>query len=331
MSSVIVPAASPRLRLGWIGLGSMGLGMATNLQKHLSQSGAPNLSFYNRTKSRGAALETLGGVSRSLDELTAKSDIIFLSLSDGNAVETVLNTILESNGATIPFDKKVVVDTSSIHPKISAQVRSRLREKGAEYVAAPVLGASPVAAKGQLLWILAGAKAAIDVVNPYIVGVMGRGILRLGDDVRLASSLKAVANSLGIGMIEVIAEAHVLAEKAGLGVADVENLIQQQHGLPGLMISQRLTTGAYMPPRGERPWADVGLAVLGGQEIQTAATDLGVQLGVSSLVMKNLEVAKAYGESVGRQLDVSALYGAVRMSNGLPFETEFVKKRDGSS
>ncbi|KZL77948.1 NAD binding domain of 6-phosphogluconate dehydrogenase [Colletotrichum tofieldiae] len=330
MSSVLVSAASPHMKLGWIGLGSMGMGMASNLQKHLSQMGAPSLNFYNRTKSRGAALETLGGVSNSVDELAKKSDVIFMSLSDGNAVETVLNTMLVSNDSASHLNKKVVVDTSSVHPDTSARARLRLKEKGAEYIAAPVLGSSPIAAKGQLLWILAGAEAAIDVVSPYIVGVMGRGVIRLGNDVRLASSLKAVANSLGISMIEVIAEAHVFAEKAGLGIADVENLIQQQIGPAGLLISQRLTTGAYMPPRGERPWADAGLAVLGGKEVQATAADCGVQLSVSSLVMRNVEEAKAYGDSIERQLDVSALYGILRMKAGLSFETDYVKQRDGS-
>ncbi|OHW91283.1 NAD binding domain of 6-phosphogluconate dehydrogenase [Colletotrichum incanum] len=308
----------------------MGLGMASNLQKHLSQTGAPSLNFYNRTKSRGASLETLGGVYNSLDELAEKSDIIFMSLSDSNAVAAVLNTMLGSNVSASHLNKKVVVDTSSIHPDSSAKARLRLKERGAEYIAAPVIGASPVAANGQLLWILAGTEAAIEVVNPYIVGVMGRGIIRLGDDVRLASSLKAVANSLGISMIEVIAEAHVFAEKAGLGIGDVETLIRQQIGPVGLLISQRLTTGAYMPPRGERPWADVGLALLGGKEVQATASDCGAQLSVSSLVMENLEEAKAYGDSIGRELDVSALYGALRQKAGLPFETEYVKERDSN-
>jgi 3-hydroxyisobutyrate dehydrogenase-like beta-hydroxyacid dehydrogenase len=49
------------LPVGWIGLGSMGLAMALNVQKHLKVSGLPNLHYWNRTTSKGDDLKAIGG------------------------------------------------------------------------------------------------------------------------------------------------------------------------------------------------------------------------------------------------------------------------------
>ncbi|GKT58176.1 NAD binding domain of 6-phosphogluconate dehydrogenase [Colletotrichum tofieldiae] len=181
----------PGTRLGWIGLGTMGLAMATNLQKHLSQKKTPNLRFYNRTESRGAILEQLGGIPSTIRELVADSDIIFLSLSDDAAVESVLVEILEESPNHL--DKKIVVDTTTIQPSTSVKAKLMLQERGANYVAAPIVGTFPTAAKGQLLWILAGKEASIDAVSPHIIGAMGRAAVILGEDVSLASLMKSIA------------------------------------------------------------------------------------------------------------------------------------------
>ncbi|KZL79796.1 oxidoreductase yfjr [Colletotrichum incanum] len=318
----------PGTKLGWIGLGTMGSAMAANLQKHLSEKQAPNLRFYNRTESRGAILRQLGGTPSTVRDLVTNSDIIFLSLSDDAAVESVLEEILEAGESPIHLDKKIIVDTTTIQPSTSVKAMSKLQKRGANYVAAPVVGTCPTAAKGQLLWILAGKEASVDAVSPYIIGTMGRAAVILGEDVCLASLMKSIANSLTMGMIEVIGEAHVFAEKVGLGIAVVESLIQQQIGSVGLFISQRLTTGAYMPPRGERPWSDAGLAFSIAKKSMATSRKEGLRLGIGSLVLRQLEEVKEFADSEGRQLDASAIYGIIMMNSGLSFETNYVKKRD---
>jgi 3-hydroxyisobutyrate dehydrogenase-like beta-hydroxyacid dehydrogenase len=76
MSSLTPP------QLGWIGLGSMGLAMATNIQKHLTQNNSPALKYWNRTISRGEPLKELGGVTcASPEELVQVCDVVFISVS----------------------------------------------------------------------------------------------------------------------------------------------------------------------------------------------------------------------------------------------------------
>lgn len=172
------------------GLGSMGLGMATNLQNHLIKAKAPSLQYYNRTLSRGAPLQEIGGVARpDVKDLVKNADIVFMSLSDDAALEATLDSILEAS-SPIDLTNKVIIDTSTVHPLSSAKAHDRLKERSAKFIAAPVFGASPIAAQGKLLWIVAGPNDAVEAISPFIVGVMGRGVIRLGEDVQQSSMMK---------------------------------------------------------------------------------------------------------------------------------------------
>ncbi|KND86789.1 Glyoxylate/succinic semialdehyde reductase 2, chloroplastic, partial [Tolypocladium ophioglossoides CBS 100239] len=326
MERAFVPGPSGP-RLGWIGLGSMGYGMATNLTKHLSQAGASSLQYYNRTMERGLPLQSIGAVpATSIVELVTHCDVIFLSLSDDAALEATVQAIL--GGASDALRGKIVVDTSTVHPDTSGAVQEQLAAKGAKFVAAPVFGASPVAAQGQLLWILAGDGQAIATIKPFIVGVMGRAIIELGEDVKQAVLLKTAGNFMTAGMMELVAEAHVFAEKTGLGTEAMESLIDQQYGPLALSMSKRLTTGAYMPPRGQAPWSDLRLALKDVGHGIKCAEQAGSRLGVAELAMKNLTKASEFADKQGRSLDSSSMYGVLRNQAGLPFETDLVRKRD---
>ncbi|TVY12606.1 putative oxidoreductase YfjR, partial [Lachnellula arida] len=247
-------------KLGWIGLGSMGLPMSTNLQKHLKAHSAPPLHFTNRTLSRGAPLQELGGVSvPSVSEVIKVSDIVFLSLSDDTALQTIISQILSPASGSVAG--KIIIDTTTVHPDTTSSISDTLTEAGALFVAAPVFGASPVAATGQLLFIVAGPKTAIAAIEPFVKGVMGRGVIELGDDAAKASLMKTSGNFITAAMMEMISEAHVFAEKTGLGSGNLEVLIRENYGELAYTMSKRLTTGAYCPPKGERPWSDLGLAI----------------------------------------------------------------------
>ena len=70
------------LQLGWIGLGSMGLSMAFNIQKHLKANRMPDLAYWNRTLSKGKTLREIGGgACKNAGDLAADCGIIFISVS----------------------------------------------------------------------------------------------------------------------------------------------------------------------------------------------------------------------------------------------------------
>ncbi|OAA82574.1 3-hydroxyacid dehydrogenase/reductase [Akanthomyces lecanii RCEF 1005] len=298
--------------------------MATNLQKHLSKTSSPSLVYHNRTMSRGDALQDLGAnPSASVADLASNADIIFLSLSDDSALDSVISS-LSGPGCAADMSGKIVVDTSTVHPDTTAAAHQRLTNVGAKFVAAPVFGASPVAAEGQLLFILAGPGDAVQALEPFLVGVMARSAIRLGEDVTKSSLLKTAGNFVTAGMMEVVAEAHVFAEKTGLGNEAMEALLEQQYGPLAYSMSRRLTTGAYMPPPGERPWSDLNLAIKDVGHGISAASATGVRLHVGEVAIKHLNEARTRD----RPLDSSSMYGVLREEAGLDFATDLVKNRD---
>lgn len=131
-------------------------------------------------------------------------------------------------------------------------------------------------------------------------------------------------------MMEVVAEAHVLAEKTGLGTEAMESLFEHQYGPLALSMSKRMTTGAYMPPRGERPWSDLNLAIKDVGHGIDCGREAGARLPVGELVLEHLHQAKDVSASERRELDSSSLYGVIRKDAGLSFETELVETRDAS-
>lgn len=77
------------LPVGWIGLGSMGLAMAINIQKHLRASSLPNLHYWNRTIAKGKELGATGGEpSKNPAELCSNCGITFISVSHASVLHT---------------------------------------------------------------------------------------------------------------------------------------------------------------------------------------------------------------------------------------------------
>lgn len=75
-------AANESPRVGWIGLGSMGLAMALNIQKHLKATGQPNLYYWNRTISKGEELGNIGGEACTCTvKVAEKCGVTFISVS----------------------------------------------------------------------------------------------------------------------------------------------------------------------------------------------------------------------------------------------------------
>ncbi|KAI1359034.1 hypothetical protein F5Y08DRAFT_320585 [Xylaria arbuscula] len=315
-------------QLGWIGLGSMGNAMAKNIHAYLQfQYGVP-LCFYNRTASRGDALEALGGERcASVSELATRSDVVFISASDDAAVQSIVDQIISSGSLT----NKMVVDTTTIHPNTTKTISEKLGAQGAQFAAMPVFGATPVAEQGKLLVAFAGPENVYDTIAPFLKGVIAREVLQVGKEPEKATLLKTTGNFMMAGLMEIIAEAHVFAEKTGLGADVLERLLELNFGTVAHSDSIRMTTGVYMPGKGQTPWSDLNLALKDVGHGVDSAKQVGVSLKVGNTALEHLKRAKVYSEENGqRPLDSSSLYGIVREDSGLDFRTDYVVKRDAS-
>ncbi|KAF9874278.1 hypothetical protein CkaCkLH20_08261 [Colletotrichum karsti] len=313
-------------QVGWVGLGSMGIGMSKNLQQFLASSGAPALVYTNRTLSRGEALKELGAIpAETVCEVAKKSNIIFSCVSNDAVLQETASEIIKSGDIT----NKIYVDCSTVHPETSAAVSKQITDAGGQFVAAPVFGAAAMAAAGKLIFVTAGPESATSAIAPYLTGVMGRSIIPMGTDVTKSSLLKIAGNIVVVSFMEVLSEAHVFAEKTGLGSDILENMITDMFGPVLESYSKRITSGAYAPPPDGKAGFDVALAMKDLRHALTCAKDAGTRLETSEAALRHMEAARQIEPE--RPLDSSSMYGAVRKEAGLDFFSDACKKRDAKN
>lgn len=126
-------------------------------------------------------------------------------------------------------------------------------------------------------------------------------------------------NIFVIGLQELVAEAHVFAEKTGLGTAQMEEFIGNMYGPVLESYSKRMTTGAYAPPLGTPPGFAAALAAKDAGHAVSIAEAHGTRIPALETALAHLKAAREYA---GESLDSSSVYGAARMEAGLPFWSE---------
>src|SRR6476659_7388346 len=154
------------MRLAYIGLGNMGLGMACRL----AESGY-DIAVYNRTRSKAEAAEKLGArVADSPADAASDADVVMLSLADEKAVSAMLH------GDDGVFDSLkeggYVLDMSTVSPDFARAESVRTRESGRRHLDACVYGAPMHARSGELRVMVGGEEADFRTVEP-ILGTIG--------------------------------------------------------------------------------------------------------------------------------------------------------------
>jgi len=197
------------MKVGFVGLGAMGLPMA----EHLAAAGH-DLWVYNRTHQRAQPLHEAGArIAATPAEVAQHSDFVFSMLADDAAVEAVSfgeHGILSGLSAG-----KVHISSSTISVALSDRLALAHAAQAQGYVAAPVFG-RPVAAAAKQLWVLAaGEPRAVERCLP-LLSALGRGITQLGDKPSAANVVKLSGNFLIASMLEVLGEAFALTRKAGI-------------------------------------------------------------------------------------------------------------------
>ncbi len=195
-------------RVGWIGVGRMGYPMAERLLK-----AGYDVSIWNRTKSKAEPLAKSGG--KVVDKLSDLSgcDIVFSIVAEGKDVEQVYfgkEGVLSTN-KTPP----VFVDCSTIAVEESADIRTRLKERGADYLCAPVSGNGKVIKAGKLSTVCSGPEAAFKKAEPMIKVFAPKGASYVGDG-ELARVCKIAHNVMLGVVIQNLIEITLLTNKMGV-------------------------------------------------------------------------------------------------------------------
>ncbi len=191
--------------LGFLGLGSMGAGMA----RRLIDAGH-SVTVWNRSPAAADELVAAGATRAEHPADALAADVSFSMLANDAAVQGVFTP-----AAIQSLAGRTHVMMASISPSLADELAAAFAEAGATYVAAPVLGRPPVAAAGQLNIMVAGAAEAIDSVEPYLEA-MGKRIWRLGDRPSVANSVKASVNYNIIHALQAIGETVAMTERLGV-------------------------------------------------------------------------------------------------------------------
>ncbi|KAG0343163.1 hypothetical protein BG004_005468 [Podila humilis] len=280
-------------RLGWIGLGEMGVHMAVNLQKHLTSTNSNNLTVWNRSQEKAAPLAALGAtVAPSVEAVFASANIIFTSLSNDAAVESIYKILFDL--ARERSEPVIFIETSTIYPTLPTRLKATLEKQSPQhtFLQCPIFGRPPAAAAAQLVWVASGKAEAIAKLSPYFKS-MSRTIIDLHtEEVSRASAFKLVGNFFVVGSIELLAEGMNLSEKNGVDQSDLLLLVEQLFPSPVWLGYSKILAEGNTSKTGGFP-VSLGLKDVG--HIRSMASESGAKLPTADVVHANLTKVEQQG------------------------------------
>lgn len=212
-----------RPRVGVVGLGAMGLGMARSLR-----NAGYDVGVHDLRPDVAADFARVGGTAyATCGELAAAVDVLVSVVVNAAQVESVL---FGADGAADRLRPGAVfVMCSTVDPNWSAACAERLTEKGALYLDAPISGGAARAAAGELTMMTSGPAEAYSVADPVLEAMSGT-VYRLGDRAGLGSKVKIVNQLLAGVHIAAAAEAMALGIKAGVPAEALYEVITHSAG-----------------------------------------------------------------------------------------------------
>ncbi|MDF0488674.1 3-hydroxyisobutyrate dehydrogenase [Sphingomonas sp. H39-1-10] len=262
-------------RIGFIGLGNMGGGMAANLAKHGHQVRAFDLSSEALDRAKAAGCVPLASAAEACEG----ADAVVTMLPAGRHVETVYG---ESVFAAAP-QSALLIDCSTIDVATAKRVGESAAARGFAMVDAPVSGGIAAANAGTLTFMVGGSEDAFARAQPYLAQ-MGKAVIHAGASG--AGQSAKICNNMVLGA-EMIAtcEAFLLADKLGLDPQKFFEIASVSSGQ-----SWSLTSYA--------PWPGVG---------PETPADRGYQGGfATALMLKDLKLAMEAAASVGADTPMGA-------------------------
>ena len=281
------------MRVGFIGLGNMGSRIAANLL----QAGH-EVTVYNRTASKAEPLVKRGARPAARVADACHGDAVMTMLADDHAVESV---VFGDAGIIATLKKNAIhVSLSTISVALSEKLTSAHAEHGQRYVAAPVFGRPEAAAEAKLAVTAAGPDDAINACAP-LFDAIGQKTFRFGTRPADANLIKLSGNFLITCVIEGLAEAIALVEKAGIDPHQyVDFLTSTLFSAPvyktygAMIVAQKFEPAGFAAPLGLKD----------NRLVLAAAEKLRVPLPMAGLIHNRFLTLLANG---GESLDWSAI------------------------
>ena len=285
-------------KIGFIGIGLMGLPMAKNLLK-----AGYELNAFNRTESKAEPLREFGGkISKSIKEVVSDNDVVITMLTDDSSVDAVMNSREFLDNLKVDA---TVIDMSSVKPTTATHHGNNLKSKHINYLDSPVSGGTIGAEEASLAIMVGGEQKVFDDVadilkamgNPTLVGPLSSG------------QVSKLANQIIVGLtIGAVAEAVTLCEKAG---ANPNKMIKALSG--GWADSKILQThGKRMIDKDFTPKGRTVVHLKDMNNILECANSYNTYLPMSNLIK---EMYKSLVENGHGETDHSSLYKEIERIN----------------
>lgn len=278
------------MKVGFIGLGSMGAAIAPNLVR-----AGHEVSVWNRSPEKADPLVAGGAIRAATPADASRGDAVFTMLADDPAVEGVSEAIL----ASLPAGG-VHISLSTISVALADKLTEAHAARGQHYVSAPVFGRPPVAAEGKLFIAAASTPEAIEKAMP-LLETIGQRVQVFGDKPSAANLVKLAGNFLIVNVTEALGEAMALVAKGGVEKADLlDFLTSTLFGAPIYKNYGALIVSETFEPAGFA-------AVLAAKDMRLAdeaADSLGVSMPLNDLLRARLGRLVEGGEG---HLDLTGL------------------------
>lgn len=281
------------MKVGFIGLGTMGASMAANL----ARAPGVELVVHDMRREAAAKLEE-GGASwaATVRDLGAACEVVFTSLPGPKEVEAVGAELI----ATMPRDG-VIVDISTNAVSAVRALHAAAAERGLHVLDAPISGGPRGAATRRLAFFVGGDRDVFDRVRPLLDAMGDRAIL-VGD-IGAGSIAKLAHNLSGYALNAIMAEVFAMGAKAGLEPLALYAAIRQGvHGRRRTYdgVTEQFLPNSYDPPAFQLRLAhkDVSLACALGREV-------GVPMRFAALTLE--EMTEALNRGWGHRDSRSAM------------------------
>ncbi len=196
-------------KVGFVGLGDMGIGMTRNLLKHGFE-----LTGYDLREERLQELTRLGGKpAANCREVAENSDAVFIMVLNGQQVKEV---VLGESGLLAGLNPgATIIVTATINPAEVKDLQGPAAEKGINLIDSPVSGGKSGADNGTLTLMTAGPKAVFEETK-MVLEAVGQNIFHVGEEIGMGQTVKAALQALIGASFTAIFESLVLGVKAGV-------------------------------------------------------------------------------------------------------------------
>src|SRR5882757_1860240 len=291
--------------ISYLGLGTMGSGMASNLLK-----AGYELTVWNRSAEKCEPFARKGArVADTPADAVRDTELVMYSLSNDQAVEQV---VFGAKGILTGINEgQIAMDMSTVLPAMSLREQEAYAKRGVDFLDAPVFGSKTESAKAKLWIMAAGNKAIFEKVRP-VLQHLGQTVHYFGKNGN-AAAMKLVGNLIVALELEALAEGLVLAQKAGLDLDTVMEVVKVADFRSPLLISN----GQNILKRDFSPSFALELMLKDADLIEKFAERLKSPTPALHVARKNLESAVTFG--FGEE-NASALIKALEKEAGVEVE-----------